>query len=50
MALGRTLRDTRRVRRGLGSIRQDLNVSVAVVIALKSKAVKTLVGFLELFD
>lgn len=28
-ALGRTLRDTRRVRRGLGSIRQDLNVSVA---------------------
>ncbi|MEC7483254.1 MAG: Glu-tRNA(Gln) amidotransferase subunit GatE [Candidatus Thermoplasmatota archaeon] len=28
MALGRTLRDTRRVRRGLGSIRQDLNVSV----------------------
>ena len=29
MALGRTLRDTRRVRRGLGSIRQDLNVSVA---------------------
>ena len=29
MALGRALRDTRRVRRGLGSIRQDLNVSVA---------------------
>jgi len=29
LALGRTLRDTRRVRRGLGSIRQDLNVSVA---------------------
>lgn len=28
MALGRTLRDTRQVRRGLGSIRQDLNVSV----------------------
>ena len=28
MTLGRTLRDTRRVRRGLGSIRQDLNVSV----------------------
>ena len=28
-ALGRTLRDTRSVRRGLGSIRQDLNVSVA---------------------
>ena len=28
-ALGRTLRATRRVRRGLGSIRQDLNVSVA---------------------
>ena len=25
---GRTLRDTRRVRRGLGSIRQDLNVSI----------------------
>ena len=29
LALGRLLRDTRRVRRGLGSIRQDLNVSVA---------------------
>ena len=29
MALGRMLRDTRRVRRGLGSIRQDLNVSIA---------------------
>lgn len=29
IALGRTLRDTRRVRRGLGSIRQDLNVSIA---------------------
>ncbi|MFL2949215.1 MAG: Glu-tRNA(Gln) amidotransferase subunit GatE [Candidatus Poseidoniaceae archaeon] len=29
MALGRTLRQTRRVRRGLGSIRQDLNVSLA---------------------
>jgi len=28
MALGRMLRDTRRVRRGLGSIRQDLNVSI----------------------
>ena len=28
-ALGRLLRDTRRVRRGLGSIRQDLNVSIA---------------------
>jgi glutamyl-tRNA(Gln) amidotransferase subunit E len=28
IALGRTLRDTRRVRRGLGSIRQDLNVSL----------------------
>ena len=28
IALGRTLRDTRRVRRGLGSIRQDLNVSI----------------------
>jgi glutamyl-tRNA(Gln) amidotransferase subunit E len=27
-ALGRVLRDTRRVRRGLGSIRQDLNVSI----------------------
>lgn len=27
--LGSTLRDTRRVRRGLGSIRQDLNVSIA---------------------
>ena len=27
-ALGRTLRDTRSVRRGLGSIRQDLNVSI----------------------
>jgi glutamyl-tRNA(Gln) amidotransferase subunit E len=27
-ALGRCLRDTRRVRRGLGSIRQDLNVSL----------------------
>ena len=26
--LGRTLRDTRSVRRGLGSIRQDLNVSI----------------------
>ena len=29
IALGRTLRDTRKVRRGLGSIRQDLNVSIA---------------------
>jgi len=29
MALGRVLRQTRRVRRGLGSIRQDLNVSIA---------------------
>ncbi len=29
IGLGRTLRDTRRVRRGLGSIRQDLNVSIA---------------------
>ncbi len=29
IALGRMLRDTRRVRRGLGSIRQDLNVSIA---------------------
>ncbi|MDP7002077.1 MAG: Glu-tRNA(Gln) amidotransferase subunit GatE [Candidatus Thalassarchaeaceae archaeon] len=29
LALGRILRDTRRVRRGLGSIRQDLNVSIA---------------------
>ncbi len=28
IALGRVLRDTRRVRRGLGSIRQDLNVSI----------------------
>ena len=28
MALGRVLRRTRRVRRGLGSIRQDLNVSI----------------------
>ena len=29
ISLGRLLRDTRRVRRGLGSIRQDLNVSIA---------------------
>ena len=29
IALGRVLRQTRRVRRGLGSIRQDLNVSIA---------------------
>ena len=29
IALGRALRQTRRVRRGLGSIRQDLNVSLA---------------------
>ena len=29
MALGRLLRDTRRVRRGLGSIRQDINVSIS---------------------
>ena len=29
IALGGLLRDTRRVRRGLGSIRQDLNVSIA---------------------
>ena len=29
LALGRLLRDTRRVRRGLGSIRQDLNVSIS---------------------
>ncbi|MDP7445922.1 MAG: Glu-tRNA(Gln) amidotransferase subunit GatE [Candidatus Thalassarchaeaceae archaeon] len=29
IALGRLLRDTRQVRRGLGSIRQDLNVSIA---------------------
>lgn len=29
IALGRALRQTRRVRRGLGSIRQDLNVSIA---------------------
>ncbi|MBT5726784.1 MAG: hypothetical protein HOI75_03055, partial [Euryarchaeota archaeon] len=29
MALGRVLRQTRKVRRGLGSIRQDLNVSLA---------------------
>ena len=28
ISLGRTLRDTRKVRRGLGSIRQDLNVSI----------------------
>ena len=28
-SLGSLLRDTRRVRRGLGSIRQDLNVSIA---------------------
>ena len=28
IALGRALRDTRRVRRGLGSIRQDLNASI----------------------
>lgn len=28
MSLGRVLRQTRRVRRGLGSIRQDLNVSI----------------------
>lgn len=28
-ALGQTLRNTRRVRRGLGTIRQDLNVSIA---------------------
>jgi len=28
-SLGRLLRDTRQVRRGLGSIRQDLNVSIA---------------------
>jgi len=28
-ALGQLLRDTRRVRRGLGTIRQDLNVSIA---------------------
>jgi len=29
LALGTLLRDTRKVRRGLGSIRQDLNVSIA---------------------
>ena len=29
LALGMLLRDTRKVRRGLGSIRQDLNVSIA---------------------
>tara|TARA_Y100001980_G_scaffold45056_1_gene24861 strand:+ start:2277 stop:4310 length:2034 start_codon:yes stop_codon:yes gene_type:complete len=29
LALGRLLRDTRMVRRGLGSIRQDLNVSIS---------------------
>ncbi len=29
LALGRLLRDTRKVRRGLGSIRQDLNVSIS---------------------
>jgi len=29
VSLGRLLRDTRQVRRGLGSIRQDLNVSIA---------------------
>ncbi|RJU85474.1 MAG: Glu-tRNA(Gln) amidotransferase GatDE subunit E [Candidatus Poseidoniales archaeon] len=29
LTLGRLLRDTRRVRRGLGSIRQDLNVSIS---------------------
>ena len=29
ISLGRLMRDTRRVRRGLGSIRQDLNVSIA---------------------
>ena len=29
IVLGRILRDTRRVRRGLGSIRQDLNVSIS---------------------
>ncbi len=28
LALGRVLRDTRRVKRGLGTIRQDLNVSI----------------------
>ena len=33
------------VRRGLGSIRQDLNVSIAVVTELKSKGVRIWIGY-----
>ena len=47
MALGRVLRQTRRVRRGLGSIRQDLNVSIGAGIVSKSKAARTSTGYLE---
>ena len=44
-ALGRTLRDTRSVRRGLGSIRQDLNVSIRCGDRVEIKDVKTSIGF-----
>ena len=45
MALGRVLRRTRRVRRGLGGIRQDLNVSIAAGDRVESKAARTSIGF-----
>ena len=42
LVLGTLLRDTRRVRRGLGSIRQDLNVSLACGDRVEIKACQDL--------
>ena len=42
LTLGTLLRDTRRVRRGLGSIRQDLNVSIACVDRVEIKGCQDL--------
>ena len=44
LALGTLLRDTRRVRRGLGSIRQDLNVSLACGDRVEIKGCQDLEG------
>ena len=42
LMLGTLLRDTRRVRRGLGSIRQDLNVSIACGVRVEIKGCQDL--------
>ncbi|MDG1525652.1 MAG: Glu-tRNA(Gln) amidotransferase subunit GatE [Candidatus Thalassarchaeaceae archaeon] len=42
LALGTLLRDTRRVRRGLGSIRQDLNVSIGPGVRVEIKGCQDL--------